>query len=148
MTEGGKKGKAIRERSTTRHHSPSFPPSLPSSLPSCNADEPGPSPLPAFKKDSMPRWPKTHQRSEKLTQNPLFLPPSLPAPRPSCNADETRALTPPGLQERLNALMAAPAVAPHGRVFVRPSGTEDVVRVYAGKQEERGREGRERREGG
>ena len=25
-------------------------------------------------------------------------------------------------------------VAPHGRVFVRPSGTEDVVRVYAGKK--------------
>ncbi|KAM3571168.1 hypothetical protein VYU27_006780 [Nannochloropsis oceanica] len=49
----------------------------------------------------------------------------------SCNADETRALTPPSLQERLDALMAAPAVAPHGRVFVRPSGTEDVVRVYA-----------------
>ena len=38
-------------------------------------------------------------------------------------------MTPPGLQEKLNALMAS---SPQGRVFVRPSGTEDVVRVYAG----------------
>ncbi|EWM26015.1 phosphoacetylglucosamine mutase [Nannochloropsis gaditana] len=49
----------------------------------------------------------------------------------SCNKDETRAMTPGGLQEALDVLMASSAVAPHGRVFVRPSGTEDVVRVYA-----------------
>ncbi|EKU22046.1 phosphoacetylglucosamine mutase, partial [Nannochloropsis gaditana CCMP526] len=46
----------------------------------------------------------------------------------SCNKDETRAMTPGGLQEALDVLMASSAVAPHGRVFVRPSGTEDVVR--------------------
>lgn len=51
----------------------------------------------------------------------------------SCNKDETRAMTPGGLQEALDVLMASSAVAPYGRVFVRPSGTEDVVRVYAGK---------------
>ena len=72
------------------------------------------------------------QTTELPPSCPSFLPPS-PPPSSSCNADETRALTPTGLQEKLDALMAAPAVAPHGRVFVRPSGTEDVVRVYAGK---------------
>ncbi|CAM9771735.1 unnamed protein product [Ascophyllum nodosum] len=45
-----------------------------------------------------------------------------------CNVDETRALEPKGLQAALNDIMA---LAPSGRVFVRPSGTEDVVRVYA-----------------
>mmetsp|Transcript_38694 Transcript_38694/g.76271 ORF Transcript_38694/g.76271 Transcript_38694/m.76271 type:complete len:618 (+) Transcript_38694:3-1856(+) len=65
-----------------------------------------------------------------------------------CSADETQTTNPPGLQERLNELMAAPAAdaVPGGissssgggseepqlkRCFVRPSGTEDVVRVYA-----------------
>eukprot|EP00934_Nitzschia_sp_Nitz4_P006227 Nitzschia sp. Nitz4//scaffold18_size181773//67486//69171//NITZ4_001914-RA/size181773-processed-gene-0.48-mRNA-1//-1//CDS//3329540008//6217//frame0 len=45
-----------------------------------------------------------------------------------CNANETQALAPTGLQD---ALSAAAAAIPGGRCFVRPSGTEDVVRVYA-----------------
>ena len=45
-----------------------------------------------------------------------------------CSPDETRALAPAGLQETLDALMAT---VTNGRAFVRPSGTEDVVRVYA-----------------
>lgn len=86
-----------------------------------------------------------HRKTEDKTSSfmsffPSFLPPPLLSP--SCNADETRALTPPSLQERLDALMAAPAVAPHGRVFVRPSGTEDVVRVYAGEHGGSGMRGR------
>jgi phosphoacetylglucosamine mutase len=44
-------------------------------------------------------------------------------------ADEGRATGPPGLQEALDA--AAAAAGPAARTFVRPSGTEDVVRVYA-----------------
>jgi len=36
--------------------------------------------------------------------------------------------TPEGLQEAIDALVAA---VPRGRAFVRPSGTEDAVRVYA-----------------
>ena len=32
------------------------------------------------------------------------------------------------MQEAINALVAA---VPRGRAFVRPSGTEDAVRVYA-----------------
>jgi phosphoacetylglucosamine mutase len=46
----------------------------------------------------------------------------------TCSEDETQALTPPGLQEALDAAMVA---TPLGRCFVRPSGTEDVVRIYA-----------------
>ena len=42
--------------------------------------------------------------------------------------DETRATAPASLQPALDALMAR---FPLGRCFVRPSGTEDVVRVYA-----------------
>ncbi|CAM9623639.1 unnamed protein product [Choristocarpus tenellus] len=45
-----------------------------------------------------------------------------------CSGDETRTLQPGGLQA---ALAAAMAEVPEGRCFVRPSGTEDVVRVYA-----------------
>lgn len=45
-----------------------------------------------------------------------------------CCPDETRVVAPPGLQEALDALMAT---TDQGRCFVRPSGTEDVVRVYA-----------------
>eukprot|EP00958_Prasinococcus_capsulatus_P001750 scaffold154_cov373-Prasinococcus_capsulatus_cf.AAC.12 len=41
---------------------------------------------------------------------------------------ETRAVTPEGLQEAINAIVAKYT---SGRSFVRPSGTEDVVRVYA-----------------
>ena len=44
-----------------------------------------------------------------------------------CNATETRLLEPMALQAKLDTLAAAAA----GRAFVRPSGTEDVVRVYA-----------------
>jgi phosphoacetylglucosamine mutase len=41
---------------------------------------------------------------------------------------ETELSHPVGLQERINELVAN---YPMGRSFVRPSGTEDVVRVYA-----------------
>lgn len=46
----------------------------------------------------------------------------------TCTDDETRTLTPPGLQEALDIAMKE---IPMGRCFIRPSGTEDVVRVYA-----------------
>lgn len=42
--------------------------------------------------------------------------------------DETRLVAPAALQAAIDALVAA---VPSGRAFVRPSGTEDVVRVYA-----------------
>ncbi|XP_040839620.1 phosphoacetylglucosamine mutase isoform X2 [Ochotona curzoniae] len=41
---------------------------------------------------------------------------------------ERRAVTPPGLQEAIDALVNKYKLS---RAFVRPSGTEDVVRVYA-----------------
>uniref|UniRef100_A0A1D1Z9M1 Phosphoacetylglucosamine mutase n=1 Tax=Anthurium amnicola TaxID=1678845 RepID=A0A1D1Z9M1_9ARAE len=41
---------------------------------------------------------------------------------------ETQVLSPSGLQEVINAETAK---YPRGRCFIRPSGTEDVVRVYA-----------------
>lgn len=41
---------------------------------------------------------------------------------------ERRAVTPPGLQEAIDALVKKYKLS---RAFVRPSGTEDVVRVYA-----------------
>eukprot|EP00002_Diphylleia_rotans_P034603 TRINITY_DN7451_c0_g1_i3.p1 TRINITY_DN7451_c0_g1~~TRINITY_DN7451_c0_g1_i3.p1 ORF type:complete len:516 (+),score=109.43 TRINITY_DN7451_c0_g1_i3:193-1548(+) len=44
------------------------------------------------------------------------------------SADESRALQPPGLQEAIDEIVAA---YPSGRCFVRPSGTEDIVRIYA-----------------
>jgi phosphoacetylglucosamine mutase len=44
-------------------------------------------------------------------------------------AAETRVAAPPGLQELIDREVAVDA--PCGRAFVRPSGTEDVVRVYA-----------------
>lgn len=43
-------------------------------------------------------------------------------------ADETRLVTPADVQAAVDARVAA---TPHGRAFVRPSGTEDVVRFYA-----------------
>lgn len=42
--------------------------------------------------------------------------------------DETRVVSPAPLQD---AIDAAAARVPSGRAFVRPSGTEDVVRLYA-----------------
>lgn len=42
--------------------------------------------------------------------------------------DESRVLQPKVLQDAIDALVSA---VPRGRAFVRPSGTEDVVRVYA-----------------
>eukprot|EP01097_Dermamoeba_algensis_P000434 TRINITY_DN1150_c0_g1_i1.p1 TRINITY_DN1150_c0_g1~~TRINITY_DN1150_c0_g1_i1.p1 ORF type:complete len:549 (-),score=163.93 TRINITY_DN1150_c0_g1_i1:42-1661(-) len=44
------------------------------------------------------------------------------------NEEETRALSPTGLQEEIDQLVSH---VKGGRSFVRPSGTEDVVRVYA-----------------
>ena len=41
---------------------------------------------------------------------------------------ERKAVTPHGLQTSIDELVAR---FPSGRSFVRPSGTEDVVRVYA-----------------
>ncbi|KAB2632293.1 phosphoacetylglucosamine mutase-like [Pyrus ussuriensis x Pyrus communis] len=41
---------------------------------------------------------------------------------------ETVAVTPPGIQEATNAETVK---YPRGRCFIRPSGTEDVIRVYA-----------------
>ncbi|KAK9927851.1 hypothetical protein M0R45_025017 [Rubus argutus] len=41
---------------------------------------------------------------------------------------ETVVVTPPGIQEAINAETAK---YPRGRCFIRPSGTEDVIRVYA-----------------
>lgn len=45
-----------------------------------------------------------------------------------CSDDETYVLSPQALQDELNKLMKN---VPLGRCFVRPSGTEDVMRVYA-----------------
>ncbi|KAA0050907.1 phosphoacetylglucosamine mutase [Cucumis melo var. makuwa] len=41
---------------------------------------------------------------------------------------ETEVVKPPGLQEAINSEIAK---YPKGRCFIRPSGTEDVIRVYA-----------------
>uniref|UniRef100_A0A7S2CLD8 Phosphoacetylglucosamine mutase n=1 Tax=Octactis speculum TaxID=3111310 RepID=A0A7S2CLD8_9STRA len=46
----------------------------------------------------------------------------------SCSPNETRVLAPPQLQETLDGHMGT---VNKGRCFVRPSGTEDVVRIYA-----------------
>lgn len=48
----------------------------------------------------------------------------------TCNDNETLALTPPTLQPLLDQAMKAMQTN-HGRCFVRPSGTENVVRIYA-----------------
>jgi phosphoacetylglucosamine mutase len=45
-----------------------------------------------------------------------------------CSDDETYLLEPVTLQEELNRLMKSVEM---GRIFIRPSGTEDVVRIYA-----------------
>merc|ERR1712187_1102953 len=41
---------------------------------------------------------------------------------------ERRCVKPPGLQDKIDELVAAAGAS--ARSFVRPSGTEDVVRVY------------------
>jgi phosphoacetylglucosamine mutase len=45
-----------------------------------------------------------------------------------CNDDETRVISLPLLQTQLDEIMST---FPMGRCFIRPSGTEDVLRVYA-----------------
>jgi phosphoacetylglucosamine mutase len=45
-----------------------------------------------------------------------------------CSEDETMVVSPTIIQEELNVCMQR---IPQGRAFIRPSGTEDVVRVYA-----------------
>ena len=45
-----------------------------------------------------------------------------------CSEDEMRAIEPAALQAELDLAMAK---TKQGRCFVRPSGTEDVVRIYA-----------------
>ncbi len=45
-----------------------------------------------------------------------------------CSSDESRVVEPPELQEGLDAAMKTIDM---GRCFIRPSGTEDVVRIYA-----------------
>jgi phosphoacetylglucosamine mutase len=45
-----------------------------------------------------------------------------------CSDDETYLVEPVTLQEELNRLMKSVEM---GRIFIRPSGTEDVVRIYA-----------------
>ncbi|CAM9372982.1 unnamed protein product [Discosporangium mesarthrocarpum] len=49
----------------------------------------------------------------------------------SCTVDETEALRPQGLQAALEKAMANVEQGRCAWCFVRPSGTEDVVRVYA-----------------
>jgi phosphoacetylglucosamine mutase len=44
------------------------------------------------------------------------------------SADETRVLSPADLQTLIDAIVANES---KGRAFVRPSGTEDIVRIYA-----------------
>ncbi len=46
----------------------------------------------------------------------------------TCSEDETTVLTPVAMQSDLDAAMRSVS---QGRCFVRPSGTEDVVRIYA-----------------
>ena len=45
-----------------------------------------------------------------------------------CSSDESRVSEPPKLQEELDIAMTSIDM---GRCFIRPSGTEDVVRIYA-----------------
>lgn len=50
-----------------------------------------------------------------------------------CSEDETYLIAPTALQEAVN--LAAKKVT-NGRCFVRPSGTEDVVRIYVEAESE------------
>lgn len=45
-----------------------------------------------------------------------------------CNEDETRCIAPAEIQPAIDKVVEE---IPKGRSFVRPSGTENVVRVYA-----------------
>ena len=45
-----------------------------------------------------------------------------------CSGNEMEVVQPADLQHKLNQSMAS---VEHGRCFIRPSGTEDVVRIYA-----------------
>ena len=45
-----------------------------------------------------------------------------------CNEDETRCIAPEEIQPAIDKVVEE---IPKGRSFVRPSGTENVVRVYA-----------------
>ena len=60
----------------------------------------------------------SRQEKVKVKNRAIFVP---------INAD-TELAEPAGIQEKINALVAQ---YPQGRSFVRPSGTEDIVRVYA-----------------
>mmetsp|Transcript_8608 Transcript_8608/g.14591 ORF Transcript_8608/g.14591 Transcript_8608/m.14591 type:complete len:677 (+) Transcript_8608:68-2098(+) len=53
----------------------------------------------------------------------------------TCSADEMRVVSPQPLQDELEEAMRA---IPCGRCFVRPSGTEDYVRVYAEAETQEG----------
>ncbi|KAL5172468.1 Phosphoacetylglucosamine mutase [Glycine soja] len=67
-----------------------------------------------------------HFRSWQLRRHFLGL--FQASPPASGKPFETVVVSPPGLQEAINEETAK---NPQGRCFVRPSGTEDVVRVYA-----------------
>jgi len=73
---------------------------------------------------TLPQWDALYKdfpnrlRAQKVTDRNVFK-----------TTDAERILTEPkGMQEKLNAIVAK---YKNGRSFVRPSGTEDVVRVYA-----------------
>ena len=81
----------------------------------------------AFDELEFERWDEGYtdlpskQEKVKVSDRSLFVP---------INAD-TELAEPLGLQDKINAIVSQ---FPHGRSFVRPSGTEDVVRVYAEAQ--------------
>jgi phosphoacetylglucosamine mutase len=52
-------------------------------------------------------------------------------PASVCFDSQRKCVTPAGLQDAIDALVAQNNAAGCRRSFVRPSGTEDVVRVYA-----------------
>lgn len=53
----------------------------------------------------------------------------------TCSADEMVVVSPQPLQDDLEKAMRS---TPRGRCFVRPSGTEDYVRVYAEAETQEG----------
>ena len=53
----------------------------------------------------------------------------------SCSADEKRVISPEALQNELELAMQSTS---NGRCFVRPSGTEDYVRIYAEAETQEG----------